>query len=216
MVESGVAPDRARDKISLVDSKGLVTCDRKDLSSHKAEFARDQRPMTLEQVVRAAEPTVLIGATGRPNLFSEEILGRLGDRPLVLPLSNPTDRAECTPPLAKGATRGTALVATGSPFPGTSQCNNVYIFPGVGLGILTSKVRHIADAHFLSAARALAAETLTDRLEHGLLFPPISDIRRISLRVAQVVAGQEGTPADITAPWEPKYLPYRIAPDAHE
>jgi len=215
MVESGITPDHAREKISLVDSKGLVTCDRRDLSAAKAEFARDQRPMTLAQVVRAAEPTVLIGVAGRANLFTEEILGRLGDRPLVLPLSNPTEKAECTPELVKQATRGTGLVATGSPFPETSQCNNVYLFPGVGLGVLSPGIRRVGDELFIAAARALVAEVSDRRLEQGLLFPPLGDIRRISSQVAKAVAARAGVACGSVEPWEPTYLPYRRSPDAH-
>ncbi|MBI3856793.1 MAG: oxaloacetate-decarboxylating malate dehydrogenase, partial [Planctomycetes bacterium] len=165
--ESGIPPDRARDRIWLVDSKGLVTSDRPHLSAPKAAFARDQRAMTLDQAVRAAEPTVLIGATGTPDLFSAEMLGRLGDRPLVLPLSNPTDRAECSPERARKAIRGSALVAAGSPFPGTSQCNNVYVFPGVGRGVLSAKTDRVTDAMFLAAARTIAGMTDDALLQQG-------------------------------------------------
>lgn len=215
MVESGIPPDRARDKISLVDSRGLVTLDRPALPPPKAEFARDQRPMTLEQVVRAAEPTVLVGVTGRGGLFTEEILKRLGDRPLVLPLSNPTEKAECTPEAVRAATRGSALVATGSPFPGTSQCNNVYLFPGVGLGILSAGLARVTDGHFLAAARALAALAGESGGADHLLLPPIRNIRRISIRIAEAVSSHAGSPAVIAEPWEPVYLPYRRSPAAH-
>jgi malate dehydrogenase (oxaloacetate-decarboxylating)(NADP+) len=216
MIEAGIAPERAREKISIVDSKGLVTCDRRNLAAHKTEFARDQRPMTLEQVVRAAEPTVLVGVTGQANLFTEEILSRLGDRPLVLPLSNPTEKVECTPEVVKHATRGSALVASGSPFPGISQCNNVYLFPGIGLGALSAGLRHVADAQFLAAARALARMTRDEDLKKGLLFPPIAEIRRISLEIARAVAQRAGGPTALLEPWEPVYLPYRRAPEAHD
>lgn len=215
MVEAGISVERAKEKISIVDSKGLVTCDRKNLSGPKAEFARDQRSMTLEQVVRAAEPTVLIGATGQPGLFSESILSRLGDRPLVLPLSNPTDKAECTPAAVQQATGGAALTATGSPFPGSSQCNNVYLFPGVGLGVQHAGLARVTDGHFLTAARALSEETPRTDLEKGLLFPPVRDIRRISTRLAEMIAAKEGLALRAVELWEPVYLPYRRAPDAH-
>jgi malate dehydrogenase (oxaloacetate-decarboxylating)(NADP+) len=216
MVQDGVEPERAREKISLVDSKGLVTCDRLKLAPQKAAFARDQRPMTLEQVVRAAEPTVLVGVTGRAQLFTKEILAQLGDRPLILPLSNPTQKVECSPDLAKQATRGNALVATGSPFSGASQCNNVYLFPGIGLGVLAAGLRHVSDALFLAAARALAGMTSDSDLKQGLLFPPVAQIRQISRRVADAVAREAGKPGATFEQWEPAYVPYHRAPTAHE
>jgi malate dehydrogenase (oxaloacetate-decarboxylating)(NADP+) len=215
MIESGISLDRARDKISLVDSKGLVTRDRPALSPAKSEFAREQRPMTLDQVIRAAEPTVLVGVTGRGGLFTEELLGRLGDRPLVLPLSNPTEKSECTPEAARRATGGNALIATGSPFPGTSQCNNVYVFPGVGLGVRSAGLRRVTDRHFLAAARTLAEWDAGTGSNPGLLLPPIRDIRRISLRIAEAVAAQSGISPIAPEMWEPAYLPYRRSPDAH-
>jgi malate dehydrogenase (oxaloacetate-decarboxylating)(NADP+) len=215
MIESGISPDRARDKISLVDSRGLVTRDRAGLPPYKAEFARDQRPMTLDQVIRAAEPTVLVGVTGHGGLFTEELLGRLGDRPLVLPLSNPTEKAECTPDAVRRATGGTALVATGSPFPGTSQCNNVYIFPGVALGVLRTGVRHVTDGHFLAAARSLAEANGEAGRNDGPLFPPIREIRRNSIRISDAVAARSGVAPAAPDLWEPVYLPYRRSPAAH-
>jgi malic enzyme len=192
-----------------VDSKGLVTRDRPQLPAPKAEFAQDPPARTLEDAVRIIKPTVLVGVTGRANLFSNEILSRLGDRPLVLPLSNPTEKSECTPESARRATRGTALVATGSPFPETSQCNNVYVFPGVGLGVLSAGVHQVTDGMFLAAARALAGLTDEKLLKQGLLFPPIDDIRRISHHVATAVAAQAGVSSPVLEQWEPVYLPYR-------
>lgn len=215
MMESGVQPERAREKIWIVDSKGLVTQHRQDLPPVKAAFAKDQRPMSFAQVVRAAEPTVLVGVTGEQNLISEDILACLGDRPLVLPLSNPTEKSECTPENARRVTRGAALVASGSPFPGTSQCNNVYIFPGIGLGLLRAGSPRVPDQVFLSAARTLAGLAEEAQLKQGLLFPPIHDIRNISLRVAQAVVEQAGVLRAPLEPWEPTYLPYVPAPDAH-
>jgi malic enzyme len=215
MERSGVSPERARENLWIVDSKGLLTAGRPGLPPHKAAFARDQQPMPLEQVVRAAEPTVLVGATGRPDLFSDDLLRGLGDSPLLLPLSNPTEKAECTPERARRATRQTALVAAGSPFPDTSQCNNVYIFPGVGLGVLSAGAKRVSDGMFLAAAHALAGLTRDDELDRGLLLPPIRDIRRVSRGVALAVA-QEAGKTSILEPWEPVYLPYRRAPSTHD
>jgi malate dehydrogenase (oxaloacetate-decarboxylating)(NADP+) len=212
MREDGVAPEQARANISLVDSKGLVTRDRPQLPAPRAEFAQDPPARTLDEVVRVSKPTVLVGVTGHANLFSDEILSRLGDRPLVLPLSNPTETSECSPENVRRATRRTALVATGSPFPATSQCNNVYVFPGVGLGVLSAGVSRVTDGMFLAAARALAGMTDESLLRQGQLFPPIEDIRRISRGVAAAVAAQAGIAAPVLDQWEPAYLPYRRAP----
>jgi len=168
--------------------------------------------MSLEQVVRATEPTVLIGATGRPGLFRGGLLGSLGDRPLVLPLSNPTEKAECTPEEVRQAIQASALVASGSPFPGTSQCNNVYLFPGVGLGLLSAGVRNVSDGLFLAAAKALSEIAGEEQFSRGLLFPPLRDIRAVSVRIAQAVSREAGASGPVLDLWQPAYLPYRAVP----
>jgi malate dehydrogenase (oxaloacetate-decarboxylating)(NADP+) len=179
----------------MTDSRGLVV--RPEPDRYKAEFAREGPRVPLEELVRSVRPTVLVGVSGHGGLFHERILSSLADRPLVLPLSNPTILSECTPEQVRRLTNG--LVATGSPFPGATQCNNVYIFPGVGLGAAGDR---ITDAMFATAARTLASLAGEALLANGLLFPPIHEIRRVSKAVAEAIRGGP------VAQWEPEYLPY--------
>jgi malate dehydrogenase (oxaloacetate-decarboxylating)(NADP+) len=213
MDAEGLNEDQAKKRMWLLDSKGLLTASRGKLAAHKMPFARDEDPKNLEEIVRAVRPTVLVGVTGRRGLFTEPILKSLADRPLVLPLSNPTKNSECTAAEARKATGGQALVATGSPFPDTSQCNNVYIFPGVGLGVITSGAERVTDKIFLAAARAVADRTTEAELAKELLLPPLSDIRAICADVATRVAIEAGSDKK-PVQWQPVYLPYRKAPDA--
>jgi hypothetical protein len=121
--------------------------------------------------------------------------------------SRPARRAtSCAP--AKRATNGRGLVATGSPFPGTSQRNNLYVFPGVGLGVLAAGAPQVTDRIFAVAARAVAMQCSAGALTRGLLLPPIGQIRRVSHVVARVVAQEAGFDGPIEH-WEPEYLPYR-------
>lgn len=198
MKEEGLSDEAARSRIWTTDSKGLVT---KTGDPYKREFAREGGPATFEETVRAVRPTVLVGVAGTAGLFSEDVLRNLADRPVVLPLSNPTSLSECTPEDVRRATGGRGLCATGSPFAGASQCNNVFVFPAVGLGVLASRADRVTDRMFLAAARKLAA--LAD-VASGQLLPRITDIRRVELEVARAVAGD----APIEQ-WEPVYLPYR-------
>lgn len=205
----------------MVDSKGLLTADRQGLSDVQRAFARAEPAGSLLDVVRRVRPTVLIGTSASPGLFTKEILESMdGPRPVVFPLSNPTARAECTPGQAREWTGGRAIVATGSPFPGTPQCNNLYVFPGVGLGMLAARATRVTDDTFFAAARALA-----DMASAESLFPPLSDIRRVSSAIALAVARNAcasgaAPPASDEAlrwriaeeMWEPRYVPYRPAP----
>jgi malate dehydrogenase (oxaloacetate-decarboxylating)(NADP+) len=205
--------DAVRRQMWLVDSRGLVVPSHDPRDAHKQAFARPGTRIPLAEVVRTARPTVLVGVSTRGGLFTPEILSQLAERPLVLPLSNPTPQAECTPEAVERATRGQGLVATGSPFAGTSQCNNVYIFPGVGLGVLAAGAPEVTDRMFTEAARGLAARCPDDALSRGYLLPPIREIRQISAAVAGVVAREAGFAGPIEQ-WEPSYLPYRRAPAA--
>lgn len=206
----GVAPDDMRRSIWMTDVGGLLVKSRDDLGAHHRAYVRDEARMPLEDVVRSVRPTVLIGVSGQGGLFSSAVLGGLGDDPLVMPLSNPTSAAECTPEEALAATGGRALVATGSPFAETTQCNNVYVFPGIGLGLVASRARRAPSEVFLVAAHALAAMASDDELAQGRLLPGLSSIRDVSLKIARAVAGAH---TEIEQ-WTPEYLPYRRAPGA--
>jgi malate dehydrogenase (oxaloacetate-decarboxylating) len=213
-IARALAPARPR----VFDSKGLVTADRGTLRDFQRPFASNDPPGSLLETARRVRPTVLVGVTGRAGIFTRELLETMrGPAPVVFPLSNPTDRAECTPEQAREWTQGRAIVATGSPFPGTPQGNNLYVFPGVGLGAVAAGAREVTDGMFAAAAR-----TLADLAPDGALYPPLRDIRRVSTEVALAVAKRavaEGAAAP--APdddlrrriaahvWEPAYVRYR-------
>ena len=191
-------------------------------------------PIGLTDVVRNTHATVLIGVSGVAGVFTQQIVSRMAryaERPIIMPLSNPTSHAECTPEDALWWTAGRALVATGSPFPAVhhrnlthriGQANNVFVFPGVGLGALTTGAREITDGMFLAAARALAGTVSDELVEVGQIFPSIASVHAVSRMVARAVAeaaiaeGVAPALADIDAAleaanWEPNYLPYRPA-----
>jgi malate dehydrogenase (oxaloacetate-decarboxylating) len=172
------------------------------------------------ETVTSRKATVLIGATAQAGLFDRAILERLAantPRPVVFALSNPTAKSECTPDDVARATGGHGLVATGSPFPGTAQCNNMYVFPGVGLGALVANATKITDAMFLAASRAVSSMA-----PEGKLLPPLETIREVSAKVAQAVACEardsgigrlltddEYGRAIRRAQWEPRYYTLR-------
>ncbi|MBI5368092.1 MAG: NAD-dependent malic enzyme [Planctomycetes bacterium] len=213
LVEEGMDEALARKHVWMVDSTGLVTPGRAGLPAHKQPWAHALPAMGLAEAVRTVKPTALVGVSGQGGLFTAEVLGAVGagvERPLILPLSNPTEKAECTAEQARAATGGRALVASGSPFPATSQCNNVYVFPGLGLGVLAASASRVTDRMFTVAARALAGLATDAELQKGMLLPPVRDIRRISRAVALAVVREAGSCAPIVQ-WEPRYLPYRRA-----
>jgi malic enzyme len=196
---------------------------------------------TLLETVSSARPTVILGLTGRGGTFTEGVIREMArhvSRPVIFPLSNPTSNAECTAEQALTWTDGRGLVATGSPSPPVtingstfkvSQTNNMYIFPGVGLGASVVKARRITDRMFYAAARALADMVTEDQLAEGMVLPPIADIRRVSARVAAAVASsgiadgivRKMPPAGDLAEYmrsqmfEPQYRPVVDAPVNH-
>jgi malate dehydrogenase (oxaloacetate-decarboxylating)(NADP+) len=199
--DEGLTEAEARAKCWFFDSKGLIVQSRKDLSPHKRRFAQDAEPLgDFLAAVKALRPTALIGAAGVPAVFTQEVveaMSALNPRPVVFALSNPTSKAECTAEQAYQWSKGTAIFASGSPFspveydgktmvPG--QGNNVYIFPGVGMGVLASCSSVVTDEMFLAAARTLAEMVTDEELAMGRVFPSLTDIRKVSLRIATVVA----------------------------
>jgi malic enzyme len=208
--DAGLSRDEARARICTVDSRGLVTQDRPNLEDFKAEFARpvaelagyacaDRSRVTLEETVRNFRPTILIGTSGTPGLFTEPVvaaMAAINERPIVFPLSNPTSKSECTAEQAIRWSGGRAIVATGSPFAPVDhlgmrhrigQGNNAFIFPGIGLGLWAGGVRRVTDAMFLDAAKALANEVTAADLAQGAVYPELSRIRACSLVVACAV-----------------------------
>ena len=227
-----------------LDSKGLVVDDQPIDDAHKREFAwtGEQaarhglgagKPRDLLSVVRALKPTVLVGTSGEPGAFTEEVVREMAkhvDRPVILPMSNPTSSSEATAHDVIHWTAGRALCATGSPFDPVEydgrqivigQGNNAYIFPGIGLGVIVSEAREVTDSMFAVAASSLAQEVSPADLNSGSLFPPIDQLRSVTAKIAVAVAREarelglagrvlkdsELEQAVTAAMWEPKYVP---------
>ena len=198
----GLSEADARARCWFVDSKGLVVKNRGDhLAAHKLPYAHDHAVVaTLAEAVEMLKPTALIGVSGTPATFTRgivETMAKLNPRPIIFALSNPTSKAECTAAQAYGWSAGRAIFASGSPFapvelngqrhvPG--QGNNIYIFPGVGLGALVSEAGEVTDAMFLAAARTLAQLVGPDDLAVGRVYPPLTKVRDVSLEIATAVA----------------------------
>ncbi len=201
MVAEGAGIDEARARCWFVDSKGLVVKSRTDLKDHKLHFAHDHEPVSsLLAAVEAIRPTALIGVSGKGGMFTREVLeamAQYNERPMVFALSNPTSNSECTAEEAYTFTDGRVIFASGSPFPPVSikgrqyvpaQGNNVYIFPGIGLGAIASGAWHIPDDLFLTAARVVAQQVTEADLAEGRIYPPLRKIRDVSFAIAVAVA----------------------------
>ena len=197
----GISPEQSRSRCLFVDSRGVVAADRTDLPAHKRAFAQHRRPLPdLVAAIETFRPTVLFGACGRGGMFTQPALQTMAKtcaQPVVLALSNPTSKSECTAEQAYAWTRGRAIFASGSPFdpvtlngkvhaPG--QANNSYVFPGVGLGILVSGARRATDAMFFAAATALASQVTEEDLAAGRIFPLQTRMRDVAEAVATAVA----------------------------
>ncbi|MFO1538893.1 MAG: oxaloacetate-decarboxylating malate dehydrogenase, partial [Chloroflexota bacterium] len=249
LADLGADPDTIARAIVTLDSRGLVHEGRTDLDAMKRRVALPQAlaaelglatgPAGLAQVIAAVRPDVLIGTTGTRGAFdpiSLRVLAAGTERPVVLPLSNPTALAEATPAEILAATSGRALVATGSPFPPVpgadgarvvAQANNVFVFPGVGLGLVAAEAVRVTDAMLLAAARAVADAVDADRLAAGGILPPVDALpavsRAVAIAVAEaaIAAGVSPLPAETdvaalidAATWTPAYVPYVVAPGA--
>jgi malic enzyme len=243
--DAGLSNLEARRRICMVDSRGLVTRDRPNLEAFKTLYARgpdevagyrssDPSRITLEETIVNVKPTILLGVSGTAGLFTESIVSAMAaanERPIVFPLSNPTSKSECTAEEAIRWSGGRAVVAAGSPFAPVTyqgrshrigQGNNVYIFPGVGLGLWVGRVRRVTDAMFLDAAKVLAGQVTESDLAQGSVYPELKRIRDCSHAVAcavirravgeghadaRVLADLEGTVT--RAMWFPRYRPIR-------
>jgi malic enzyme len=250
MLSQGVDAATVKRSIATVDTKGLVFSTRDELDDDKREFALGPDELAsyglgglaagdrrnLEAVVAAVKPTMLIGTSGVPGAFTEAALREMAahtERPVVFPLSNPTAKTEATPADIMTWTEGRALIATGSPFEPVAvdgkshiigQANNVFIFPGLGLGAIVAEAREITDEMFLLAAETLAGMVSDERLAAGALYPAVSELREVSRQIAARVVCQsrdcgvgrqyrddEVLDAVDSAIWSPAYLPYRPA-----
>ena len=201
LMAEGLSEQAARERCWLVDSKGLVIKSRTDLAEHKLPYAHEHAPVAdLLAAVEALKPTALIGVSGMPQTFTEDVvkaMGRINERPVIFALSNPTSKAECTAEQAYTWTDGRAIFASGSPFaPFTlngkthvsGQGNNSYIFPGVGLGVLACEATHVTDEMFFVAAKTLASLVTEKDLESGCVYPDLQRIRECSGKIAAAVA----------------------------
>lgn len=221
MQDEGASETERRQAVLMLDSRGLVFEGRDAVDEDKRPFATTPAALAelgfapagrydLETVVRRARPTILIGTSGEKGAFTEATIRQLAADtpvPIVLPLSNPTAHAEATPQDVLDWSQGRALVATGSPFPPVrvgdrtrlvGQANNMFIFPGVGLGVVASGARAVTDRMFQVAAMTLADLVPADRLTEGALYPPLADLRHVSREIAVAVAKEAGR-AGLTA-----------------
>jgi malate dehydrogenase (oxaloacetate-decarboxylating) len=247
LLEEAASEEEARRSIFACDLPGLLLEDTPGLQLFQQSFAQ-RRPavggwklaspgrITHLDVVNNAKPTVVIGVTATPGLFDHELLSAIArhdDRPVVFALSNPTSKCECTPLEVAQATNGKGLAAMGSPFEPfefngrtiiTSQCNNMFVFPGVGLGALVSNATKITPQMFLAASRALSTFVTDEQCAKNMLLPDLDDIRKVSAAVAKAVAieardaglgrllSDENYDSMIhKAQWWPRYYPYRPA-----
>ena len=200
-MEGGLTEDEARACFYLVDTKGMVTNDRGDkLADHKRYFSRadnaGKQCKTLAETVDHVRPTILLGLCTIGGVFDADILtkmGRWNARPIVFPLSNPSDNSECTFAEAVAATDGRALFASGSPFPPLEhggrtlhpgQGNNMYVFPAIGLGAILSKATGVTQGMIYASATALAGARSYSEEQDGWLYPDIRRIRAVSATVA--------------------------------
>ena len=242
MIAEGLSEKEARARFWVVNSDGLLDSDRRDLSDEQKTYARDRNEFAnwqrnpqgrigLTEVISQIDATMLIGLSTVKGIFSESIvreMARKTERPIIFPLSNPTSHSEAEPADLLAWTEGRALVATGSPFSpvkyggrsiAVAQCNNVFIFPAVGLGLMASKARRVTDQMMLAAAKALGEHSPALRDPSASLLPNVGTIRAVALEVAYGLARkaqEEGLAAErkpealrqtlVESQWNPEYL----------
>ncbi|OOI06951.1 NAD-dependent malic enzyme [Vibrio sp. SALL6] len=244
MVSEGISDEKARSQVYMVDRWGLLQEGMPNLldfqqrlvqkHSNTKEWENEGNGFSLLDVMRNSKPTVLIGVSGAPGLFSQEVIEEMHKhckRPIVFPLSNPTSRVEATPNDIIRWTNGEALVATGSPFDPVvhegrtypiAQCNNSYIFPGIGLGVLAVNAKRVTDEMLMESSRALATCSPLAINGRGALLPPLEEIHLVSKKIAFAVAKkaiEQGVALEITdealndaidqAFWQPVYRRYK-------
>lgn len=220
MIQDGLTETEARRRVALFDVNGLIESKREDLNASQKVYAHDYRQTNdLAEAVEQVRPTILIGVSTTPGLFTEAVVKAMAaqtDRPIIFPLSNPTNKAEATPEQLYGWTGGKALVACGVQFPDVTlngetfhpgQANNFYIFPAIGLAVYATRPRRITDDMFIEAARGCADQVSQSNRDQGMLFPKQANIleteRAIAIRIAEFIFEKGGAtverPADIRA-----------------
>lgn len=210
LMEEGLTHEEATSRIYVVDVDGLLHFGSKGVTEAQKPYSRSQSSLkgwktqlsniTLLDVIVNAKPSMIVGVCGQGGAITKEIvleMARYHPRPIIFPLSNPTTKAECTPDEVFEWTKGQGIVATGSPFPPViyegkahliPQCNNVYIFPGLGLGSIAAKASKVTDGMILAAMRALSNLSPALKDPNGSLFPKIEEVRAASLKIALAVA----------------------------
>ncbi len=245
MKDEGLSEQEALKRFFVVDRNGLLLADNGEVLPFQAKFCQSRAAIahwscanpnniSLADVIKHSHATALIGVSGQANHFTQDIVTTMAahtEYPIILPLSNPTDKSEATPADLVKWTHDKVLVGTGSPFADLTrhgkltridQTNNSYIFPGMGLGIIAVKARRVSDKMFMVAAKALAACSPCIEDKTANLLPPMADIRKVSYQIAVAVAKEavasqlapylsdaqiaETVQANI---WEPVYLPYK-------
>ncbi|MGO1192008.1 NAD-dependent malic enzyme [Vibrio casei] len=244
MISEGLSEEKARSQVYMVDRWGLLQEGMKNLldfqqrlvqrNKHIAGWKGEEQGFSLLDVMHNAKPTVLIGVSGVPGLFSQEVIEAMHancERPIIFPLSNPTSRVEGTPQDIFEWTNGKALIATGSPFAPVkfegkdypiAQCNNSYIFPGIGLGVLAVSASRVTDEMLMESSRALAECSPLAIKGKGALLPPLEEIHSVSKKIAFAVAKkaiEQGVALSITDEaieaaiengfWQPEYRRYK-------
>jgi malate dehydrogenase (oxaloacetate-decarboxylating) len=245
LVQEGLSEAEAHSRLWLLSSRGLLHSGLQNLSSWQQRYCHPQEQVAawgsdntgtipLLEVIDRVHPTALIGVCGQAGAFTEEAVRRMArhvERPIIFPLSNPTSCSEAVPGEVLAWTEGRALVATGSPFASVayqgrtipiSQCNNTYIFPGLGLGVIAAGARGVTDEMFLTAARVLSECVPEPAGRDTPLLPPLRDIPEVSWRIARAVglqAQHQGLSPQTSAEdwertlasrrWEPRYRPLR-------
>ncbi len=245
LIEEGLTDEEARDRIFAFDMPGLVMEDSPGFTEPVNRYAKTRAQVegwklktpgkiTIYDIVLNAKATVLIGVTASSGLFDKDILAQMAlntERPVIFALSNPTHKSECTPQEVAAATNGKGLTATGSPFAPfeyngkeiiTSQSNNMFVFPGMGLGALVSRATRITNRMFIKASETLASLVTEEQRSKNMLLPDLNDIRNVSFHIAKAVAIEardSGLGRLITdeqyeyviknAQWQPAYYSFR-------
>jgi malate dehydrogenase (oxaloacetate-decarboxylating) len=244
MISEGLSEQDARQQMFMVDRFGLVTEGMQGLRDFQQKLEQKQSDLaswtysgeypSLLDVVNCAKPSILIGVSGQPGLFTEQVVRAMRqhcEQPIIFPLSNPSRQVEARPEQVIEWTEGNVVIATGSPFPDVeygdqifpiAQCNNSYIFPGIGLGVIASKARLISDEMLMATSNTLANASPLARGNSNALLPPLQDIAELSKDIAFAVAKvamQQGLaleqPDDALRAsieknfWQPEYRPLK-------
>jgi malate dehydrogenase (oxaloacetate-decarboxylating) len=245
LVHEGLTRDQARKQMYILDEFGLVVegispdAYKKPIMQFKESYQNwqiESEIPTILEVIKNAKPTILLGLTGVSGLFTQEIIEGMAastERPIIFPLSNPTDNVEAVPQDIFNWTKGTAIIASGSPFANVTfadnsqvvgQGNNAFIFPGLGFASVLGKCQEITDSMIIESAHALADFTAEHYLKDDLIYPPISDLHKVSMMITKRVLsliikenGVEQTGLELSeidaaiekSAWKPEYLPMK-------